>query len=51
MLQGHAQLTTRDQAIPTDVHLGETVLLPAVMNQPMRKHPTDSVWLEVTFPR
>jgi mannose-6-phosphate isomerase len=51
MLQGHAQLTTRDQAIPTDVHLGETVLLPAVMNQPMRKHPADSVWLEVTFRR
>jgi mannose-6-phosphate isomerase len=51
MLRGHAQLTTRDQVIPTDVHLGETVLLPAVMNQPMRKHPADSVWLEVTFPR
>jgi mannose-6-phosphate isomerase len=50
MLQGHAELKTPDQPIPTDVRLGQTVLLPAAMQPPMRKHLTDCVWLEVTFP-
>jgi hypothetical protein len=35
---------------PTRFGPGETVLLPASMNQPVIKTLKDCVWLEVTFP-
>jgi len=51
MLRGHAQLKAEDQAIATGMRPGETVLLPAVMKQPWRRHLTDCEWLEVGLPQ
>jgi len=50
MLEGEAQLRVKDLKEPTTVRKGETVLLPARMNDPIIKTTKDSVWLEVTFP-
>lgn len=50
MLEGEAELRVKDAAEPTRVKRGETVLLPAKMNEPMLKTLSDCVWLEVTFP-
>jgi mannose-6-phosphate isomerase len=50
MLQGEAEVRTKGVREPTHFKAGETVLLPAAMNQPIIKTLTDCVWLEVTFP-
>jgi mannose-6-phosphate isomerase-like protein (cupin superfamily) len=50
MLQGQAQVKVKDIADPVSISRGETVLLPAGMNQPVIKTLSDCVWLEVTFP-
>jgi hypothetical protein len=50
MLQGEAEVRTKGAREPTHFKAGETVLLPAAMNQPVIKTLTDCVWLEVTFP-
>ena len=50
MLQGNARLTVADQTQPIDLAMGDTVLLPAEMKQPMIQTLTDCIWLEVTLP-
>lgn len=50
MLQGESQVKVKDVAEPIMIRRGETVLLPAGMNQPVIKTLSDCVWLEVTFP-
>jgi mannose-6-phosphate isomerase len=50
MLAGEAQVTVRDLAEPVRFGRGDTVLLPAQMNQPIIKTLSDCQWLEVTFP-
>ena len=48
MLEGHVQLTVKNG--PTvHAHPGDTLLLPAVMDQPKVKTLNDCVWLEATF--
>jgi mannose-6-phosphate isomerase len=51
MLRGHAHLKAADQPIPTEIRRGETVLLPAAMEQPICKHLADCEWLQIEFPR
>lgn len=51
MLEGSAQLTVDGIAEPVSVTRGQTVLLPAKMNNPMIRTLSDCVWLEVTFPQ
>ncbi len=50
MLEGNAQIKVADLAEPVAFTRGDTVLLPAKMNQPGIKTLSDCVWLEVTFP-
>jgi mannose-6-phosphate isomerase len=50
MLEGEAQVKVADVKEPTTFKKGDTVLLPAAMNQPVIKTTNDCVWLEVTFP-
>ena len=50
MLQGEATVRVKGLKEPTHFRPGETVLLPAAMDQPVIKTLTDCVWLEVTFP-
>ena len=50
MLDGHAQISVKGLSEPVDIRKGETVLLPAKMDQPVLKTLSDCVWLEVTFP-
>jgi mannose-6-phosphate isomerase len=50
MLQGEAQVKVDGVKEPTTFRKGDTVLLPAVMKNPVIKTLTDCVWLEVTFP-
>ncbi len=50
MLEGSAEVRVDGIAEPTRFTRGETVLLPAAMNNPIIKTLSDCVWLEVTFP-
>jgi mannose-6-phosphate isomerase len=50
MLEGECHLRVDGLAEPVIVTRGETVLLPARMNQPSLRTMSDCVWLEVTFP-
>jgi len=50
MLEGQSQVKVADVKEPTIIRKGDTVLLPAKMNNPVIKTTTDCVWLEVTFP-
>ncbi|HWP40848.1 MAG TPA: type I phosphomannose isomerase catalytic subunit [Tepidisphaeraceae bacterium] len=50
MLCGEAQLSVADVKQPTIVRQGQTVLLPAAMQNPTIRTVSDCVWLEVTFP-
>lgn len=50
MLQGEAQIKVEGVKDPTHFRPGDTLLLPAVMKNPMIKTLKDCVWLEVTFP-
>jgi len=50
MLEGKCELRVDGVKEVFTVEPGETVLLPAVMNNPKIKTLTDCVWLEVTFP-
>ena len=50
MLEGEAQVKVDGMKEPTTFKKGDTVLLPAVMKNPVIKTLTDCVWLEVTFP-
>lgn len=50
MLEGSCEVRTADVKEPVKLVAGETVLLPAKMNQPILKTLSDCVWLEVTFP-
>ena len=50
MLEGEAQVKVDGIKEPTTFRKGDTVLLPAVMKNPVIKTVTDCVWLEVTFP-
>jgi mannose-6-phosphate isomerase len=50
MLEGEAEVRVDDVKEPTTFTRGETVLLPAVMKNPVIKTNSDCVWLEVTFP-
>jgi mannose-6-phosphate isomerase len=50
MLHGEAEVRVQGMKEPTRFKAGETVLLPARMNNPVIKTVTDCVWLEVTFP-
>ena len=50
MLEGQAQVKVADVKEPVMLKKGETVLLPAKMNNPGIKTMSDCVWLEVTFP-
>ena len=49
MLEGRAEVRVAGQP-PVAVTRGDTVLLPAVLANPVVKTLTDCVWLEVTFP-
>jgi mannose-6-phosphate isomerase len=49
-LEGSAQLKVVDMKEPVTLTKGETILLPAQMNNPQIKTLSDCVWLEVTFP-
>ena len=49
MLDGQAEIRVDDQAEPTTLKRGETVLLPAQMKNPIIKTLADCVWLETTF--
>jgi mannose-6-phosphate isomerase len=49
MMEGTAELTVKSGE-KTTVSRGETVLLPAKMNEPKVRTLSDCVWLEVTFP-
>jgi mannose-6-phosphate isomerase len=50
MLDGRAQLNVADLPEPVTLTRGETILLPAKMNQPVLKTLTDCAWLEVRLP-
>lgn len=50
MLEGKAQVKVDDLKEPVTFSKGDTVLLPAVMRNPILKTLTDCVWLETTFP-
>lgn len=50
MLQGQAQVRVDGIKEPITFQRGDTVLLPAVMKNPVIKTISDCVWLEVTFP-
>ena len=50
MLDGQSQVKVKGIAEPTIIAKGQTVLLPAKMDQPVIKTTADCVWLEVTFP-
>lgn len=50
MLEGQSQVKVKGVSEVTTISKGDTVLLPAKMNQPVVKTITDCVWLEVTFP-
>jgi mannose-6-phosphate isomerase len=50
MLEGRAQIKVDGIADPTEFSAGDTLLLPARMNNPILKTMSDCVWLEVTFP-
>jgi mannose-6-phosphate isomerase len=50
MLAGSAQVKVDGVKEPTTFKKGDTVLLPAVMKNPVIKTMSDCVWLEVTFP-
>jgi len=50
MLSGQAQITAKGAA-PVTLSVGDTVLLPADMKQPVLKADTDCQWLEVTIPK
>jgi mannose-6-phosphate isomerase len=50
MLEGSAQIKVDGYPEPTKMKMGETVLLPASMKNPVLKTLSDCVWLEVTFP-
>jgi hypothetical protein len=50
MLEGESQVCVKNLPDPTIINRGDTVLLPASMNQPVIKTMKDCVWLEVTFP-
>lgn len=50
MLEGEAQVKVDGMKEPTTFKKGDTVLLPAVMKNPVIKTVTDCTWLEVTFP-
>ncbi len=50
ILAGHAQVKVKDAKEPTIFKKGDTILLPAKMDEPVIKTMSDCVWLEVTFP-
>jgi mannose-6-phosphate isomerase len=50
MLEGSARVTVDRIKEPITLGKGETVLLPAQMQNPIIKTETDCVWLEITFP-
>lgn len=50
MLEGDAQVKVDGVPEPTRFKKGDTVLLPALMKNPVIKTLKDCVWLEVTFP-
>jgi mannose-6-phosphate isomerase len=50
MLEGEADVSVKGLAEPVTIARGETVLLPARMNDPRIKTVSECVWLEVTFP-
>jgi mannose-6-phosphate isomerase len=50
MLEGEARVTVDGLKEPISFRKGETMLLPAVMKNPVMKTMTDCAWLEVTFP-
>jgi len=50
MLEGHAQVSVRGVDEPVAIARGDTVLLPAEMDQPVLKTVDDCVWLEITVP-
>jgi mannose-6-phosphate isomerase len=50
MLEGQAQVKVEGLKEPVSFGRGDTVLLPAVMKNPVLKTMTDCAWLEVTFP-
>lgn len=49
MMEGQAEIRVKGGPVTT-IGKGETVLLPAKMNEPTIKTLSDCVWLEVTFP-
>jgi mannose-6-phosphate isomerase len=51
MLEGQSQVRVKNVSQPTLINRGDTVLLPASMDQPVIKTMKDCVWLEVTFPK
>jgi mannose-6-phosphate isomerase len=50
VLDGQAEVRVGGHAVPTRVHKGDTLLLPAGLIDPVVKTLADCVWLEVTFP-
>ncbi len=50
VLEGNAQLKVDGMKEPVTFKRGDTVLLPAVMKNPVIKTLSDCIWLEVTFP-
>jgi mannose-6-phosphate isomerase len=50
MLEGQARVTVDRIKEPVMLSKGETILLPAQMQNPIIKTETDCIWLEVTFP-
>lgn len=50
MLQGESQVKVKGLPEPVTIQKGDTVLLPAAMEQPVIKTVSDCVWLEITFP-
>jgi len=50
MLEGAAQVRVDNVKEPIKFARGDTVLLPAAMENPVIKTLSDCVWLEVTFP-
>lgn len=50
VLQGSAQVTVRGVDEPVTIARGDTVLLPAEMDEPVLKTVDDCVWLEITVP-
>lgn len=50
VLEGQAEIKVADLPEPVRFGKGDTLLLPAKMNNPIIKTLADCVWLEVTFP-